>query len=77
MGEDKELKLIIDQLINNESSSDKEMAIFLANETKYSIQRMQMLVGAARSFFLKNPTIDDEEALVFIKGLLVKIDRSI
>lgn len=67
------IELIIDQLTNNETSSDEELVDFLNEETGLKKERLQQMVTEIRSFFLTNLTITEGEAFQLVsKSLRIK-----
>ena len=58
---DKDMKLIIDQLRNNEDSSDREMALFLSSNTPWGFRELYHLVDNVRTDFLNLPIHTSKE----------------
>lgn len=50
---DSDFKLIIDQLINNEESTDEDMASFLSRETSWEYRELFHLIKNVRNDILK------------------------
>ena len=65
---DKDFKIIIDQLRNNEVSSDRELALFLSSNTSWTFITLHHLVNNLRPDFGKLPiqiTEDEMAQLIF------------
>jgi hypothetical protein len=59
----KDLKLIIDQLRNNENSTDKELAIFLSSHTSWGGRELLFLITNTRDMLLNLPINASEEEI--------------
>jgi len=65
-----DLEFIVDQLTNDESSTDKEMIAHLSSETKIDKNKISKLVKKERNYFLKGSMIKTEDAIKRIKKYL-------
>ena len=63
-------EFVIDQLSNNETASDEEMAEHLSRETGKDKNAIKRLIKNERTKFMNDPFIDTEKALRIITSYI-------
>lgn len=70
LSEKNDMAVVIDQLSNDEESSDKELLQFLSKETSFKKEDLEKMIKKLRPTFLKTPVMTDKEAKDLISKFL-------